>query len=47
VLYGIMRYIFRLHHHRRGEDPARELFTDPHLIVTVLGWAAVTVWLIS
>jgi 4-hydroxybenzoate polyprenyltransferase len=47
VLYGIMRYIFRLHHHRRGEDPARELFTDPHLIATVLGWAAVTVWLIS
>lgn len=47
VLYGIMRYIFRLHHHRRGEDPARELFTDPHLIATVLGWAAVTIWLIS
>jgi 4-hydroxybenzoate polyprenyltransferase len=46
VLYGIMRYIFRLHHHRRGEDPARELFTDPHLIATVLGWAAVTFWLI-
>ena len=38
VLYGLMRYLFRLHRHGAGGDPARELMTDPHLMVAVLGW---------
>lgn len=46
VMYGMARYVFRLHRHRKGEDPARELATDPHLIVTVLAWAAAVFWLI-
>ncbi len=47
VIYGVMRYIFRLHRHQRGEDPARELLTDPHILVTVSAWAVVVVWLIG
>jgi 4-hydroxybenzoate polyprenyltransferase len=38
VLYGLLRYLFRLHRQGGGGDPARELLTDPHLIVAVLGW---------
>ena len=30
-----------------GEDPARDLLRDPHLLVTVFGWAAVTLWLFA
>ncbi|MFV1997743.1 MAG: decaprenyl-phosphate phosphoribosyltransferase [Acidiferrobacterales bacterium] len=46
VIYGVMRYIFRLHRHQRGEDPARELITDPHIIITVVAWILVVMWLI-
>jgi 4-hydroxybenzoate polyprenyltransferase len=43
VLYGLLRYLFRLHRTGGGGDPARELLTDPHLIIAVSGWlAAVT-----
>ena len=47
VLYGIFRYIYLLHHRRRGEDPAGELLLDPHMALTFLGWLATTVWLIA
>lgn len=47
VLYGIFRYIYLLHHRRRGEDPATELLLDPHLVVTFLAWLTTTVWLIA
>jgi 4-hydroxybenzoate polyprenyltransferase len=47
VVYGMFRYILRLHLHRRGEDPAKELITDPHIVATVLAWVIVVVWLIS
>lgn len=47
VVYGVFRYILRLHMHRRGEDPARELISDWHIIVTVLAWVFVVMWLIG
>ncbi len=47
VVYGVFRYILRLHMHRRGEDPAKELLTDPHIITTVLAWILAVVWLIG
>lgn len=47
VLYGIFRYLFLLHQHHQGEDPAREAVQDPHLVVTALAWLAMTVWLIA
>jgi len=45
VLYGIFRYIFLLHR-RGGEDPARTLLTDVHMLIVGALWLAVTVWLI-
>lgn len=47
VMYGVFRYIFLLHARHQGEDPAREVVRDPHLIVTALAWLALTVWLIA
>ena len=47
VIYGVMRYIFRLHRHQRGEDPARELVTDIHIIITILAWILVVMYLIN
>lgn len=47
VIYGVMRYVFRLHRHQRGEDPAKELMTDPHIIMTMLAWVLVVMYLIT
>lgn len=38
VLYGMLRYLWRLHRQRGGGDPALELLTDPHLLVVTAGW---------
>ncbi len=38
VLYGLLRYLFRLQLKGGGGDPARELLTDWHLIGAVVGW---------
>ena len=38
VLYGMLRYLWRLHRCRGGGDPAQELLTDPHLMLATLGW---------
>jgi len=45
VLYGIFRYIFLLHR-QGGEDPARTLLTDLHMVLTGASWLVVTLWLI-
>lgn len=47
VLYGMFRYLFRLHRHGGGGDPARDLITDPHLLAAMAGWLAVTLWLLA
>ncbi|MEE8482567.1 MAG: decaprenyl-phosphate phosphoribosyltransferase [Acidiferrobacterales bacterium] len=47
VIYGVMRYVFRLHRHQRGEDPAKELMTDPHIIMTMLAWVLAVMYLIT
>lgn len=46
VIYGVFRYLFLLHQHSQGEDPASDAVQDPHLVVTLLAWLAVTIWLI-
>lgn len=48
VIYGIFRYIYLMHDNIRqnGEDTARDLLEDQHLIMTVCGWMALVVWLI-
>lgn len=47
VIYGILRYIHRLHVGASTGRTARDFGRDPHLILTVLGWIAVTVWLLA
>lgn len=42
VVYGIFRYLYLLHRQSHGNDAARDLFQDPHLLLTVLGWVALT-----
>lgn len=38
VLYGMLRYLWRLHRRGGGGDPTLELFADPHLAAAGLGW---------
>lgn len=45
VLYGLFRYLYRTFSDDLGEDPARDLLRDPHLLLTVVAWALITLWL--
>jgi HAD superfamily hydrolase (TIGR01490 family) len=47
VAYGMFRYLYLLHAKQVGGDTSHELVRDSHLVVTVLGWAAVTLFLIA
>jgi len=47
VIYGIFRYLYSLHSQAAGSEPARELFRDPHILFSILGWLALTLWLVS
>lgn len=47
VIYAIFRYIFILHHHSGGGDPTRDLMGDRHIICSVVGWAALTTYLMA
>ena len=47
VLYGVIRYVFQMHRHSGGEDPARSLLTDPHLFFTVIGWLLAVVVILA
>jgi len=42
VTYGIFRYILLLHRHGQGTDPSSDLFKDPQMLITGIGWAVVT-----
>lgn len=46
VVYGIFRYLFLLHHRAQGNDTARDLLTDSHLLATVACWIALTLVLL-
>jgi len=46
VLFGIFRYLYLVHHHKQGGNPARALFTDPVLLSVVLIWAASVIFII-
>jgi hypothetical protein len=47
VLYGLLRYLYRLHRAGGGGDPAREVLTDPHLLGTFILWLALVIWLLA
>lgn len=46
VLFGIFRYLHLVHHHEKGGNPTRVLFTDPVLLSVVLLWAASVILII-
>lgn len=46
VLYGVFRYLYIVHRARGGGDPAADLVRDPHVLVTVVSWAATVWWLL-
>ncbi len=47
VVYGIFRYLYLLHQRAKGNDTAKELVQDGHLLVTVTAWIATTIWVLS
>jgi len=47
VIYGIFRYVYLLYKEGGGEDTARDLIRDPHILLTVFLWGATTLWLIG
>ncbi|HZE68539.1 MAG TPA: decaprenyl-phosphate phosphoribosyltransferase [Pyrinomonadaceae bacterium] len=47
VMYGIFRYIYSLHTRATGSDPSQEVFRDPHILFSILGWLVLTLWLLS
>lgn len=47
LVYGIARYLLLLHGRGRGQDAARDVLTDVHLLATALAWCAVTVSILA
>jgi 4-hydroxybenzoate polyprenyltransferase len=47
VVYGIFRYIFLVYKANKGEDLAKELFFDKHLLINVILWIISYIWLIN
>ncbi|MDP1835774.1 MAG: decaprenyl-phosphate phosphoribosyltransferase [Chlamydiales bacterium] len=47
VTYGIFRYMYLLHKWHAGENPAKELLGDKHMVATAVTWILLTIWLIS
>ncbi|MCB1173077.1 MAG: decaprenyl-phosphate phosphoribosyltransferase [Leptospiraceae bacterium] len=43
VLYACFRYMYLIHMRGGGEDTARDLVRDPHIILAILAWAVLTV----
>jgi 4-hydroxybenzoate polyprenyltransferase len=47
VVYGIFRYLYLLHRRAKGNDTAKDLVQDRHLLVTVVAWIFTTLWVLS
>jgi len=47
VLYGILRYLWKLHSRGGGGDPAQELLRDPHLLAATAGWLAMVLLVLA
>lgn len=45
VIYALFRYLYLLHHHKKGDEPSRDLFRDRHIITSFIGWAVVTLFI--
>jgi 4-hydroxybenzoate polyprenyltransferase len=46
VLYGMLRYLWKLHTQGGGGDPAQELLRDPHLLAATAGWLVLVLYLL-
>ena len=47
VAYGLFRYLYLLHHYEMGQDASREIFSDWHLLGTLLVWLAAVLLILS
>jgi 4-hydroxybenzoate polyprenyltransferase len=47
VVYGIFRYVYLLHLKGKGNDTARDLYSDSHLFVTALIWLVATLMVLA
>ena len=47
VIYALFRYLYLLHHRKFGGDPTRDLMRDTHIIVSVFGWTALSLFLLT
>jgi 4-hydroxybenzoate polyprenyltransferase len=47
VLFGVIRYLYRLHRRGGGGDPATELLRDPWMLAAAAGWLATVLLLIG
>ena len=47
VLYGMLRYLWKLHARGGGGDPAQELLRDPHLLAATAGWLVLVLILLG
>jgi 4-hydroxybenzoate polyprenyltransferase len=47
LVYGIARYLLLLHGRGSGQDTARDVLTDVHLLATALAWFAVTLTILA
>lgn len=46
VVYGVFRYFFLLENREKGDDAAKDLIADPHLVITILIWLFIVIWMI-
>ena len=47
VIYGIFRYLFLLHKRDGGQDTARDVLFDPHMLATGVIWFIVTLMVLT
>lgn len=47
VLYGLLRYLYRLHRRGGGGDPVREMLRDPHLFGVATLWLLLVIMLLA
>lgn len=47
VIYGIFRYLYLLHRRSKGNDTAKDLLQDSHLLITVFLWSITIMWIIQ
>jgi 4-hydroxybenzoate polyprenyltransferase len=47
VLFGLFRYLFLLHRHKKGENPSADVFTDGQLMACAFAYVGTALWLLN